>query len=199
MPHSAQQLGWELKKRLCTALAPVQHADWSREVRGQGRQPPGDRDRIMGDSKKRSEGTRSTRVAPGDRFVRSAEILGSVPGVWRVWRLVSLAGLPTHVRLVQEEPPHRTMTLSTVALLDKHLYRRLDPSTSTNSVVVGEDQRPRIIAVGQAPAAPSSQGRPGQNDSAPEEQVSSAPPNDATHDGSPDAEPVAPLRMRRAR
>jgi hypothetical protein len=43
---------------------------------------------------------------------------------WQVWQTVDFVDMP-HAKLIQEEPPHRVVTVSLSTLLDKRFYRRL--------------------------------------------------------------------------
>jgi hypothetical protein len=45
-----------------------------------------------------------------------------------VWGTVDFVDMP-HVKMIQEEPPHRIVTVSLATLLDKRYYRRLARAT----------------------------------------------------------------------
>jgi hypothetical protein len=75
----------------------------------------------------RSGRFRANGVRPYDRFVKVVELLQSARTVWLAWHTVDLPGLPPHVKLIQERPPHRLQTVATSALLDRRFYRRLPP------------------------------------------------------------------------
>lgn len=75
----------------------------------------------------RGGGTRSRGVRSGDRFGKVAELFQGTQTVWRVWGTVDFVDM-AHVKLIQEEPPHRIVTVSLSTLLDKRFYRRLAPA-----------------------------------------------------------------------
>ncbi len=82
----------------------------------------------------RSGGPRRTRhIQPYDRFVKVVELLEAAQTVWTVWQTIDLPGLPTHVKLVQERAPHRTLTVSVSALADRRYYRALGAATPASA------------------------------------------------------------------
>jgi len=72
----------------------------------------------------RSDGKRSKTVQCGDRFGKVAEVFEGTQTTWQVWQTVNFVDMP-HAKLIQEEPPHRIVTVSMSTLLDKRFYRRL--------------------------------------------------------------------------
>ena len=72
----------------------------------------------------RGGGTRSKEVRSGDRFGKVTELFQGTQTIWRVWGTVDFVDM-AHVKLIQEEPPHRIVTVSLSTLLDKRFYRRL--------------------------------------------------------------------------
>jgi hypothetical protein len=73
-------------------------------------------------------GNRNKGVRIGDRFGKVAELFDGTRTTWRVWGTVDFVDMP-HVKMIQEEPPHRIVTVSLSTLLDKRYYRRLAPAT----------------------------------------------------------------------
>ena len=79
-------------------------------------------------SRKAARGRRSSRdVRADDRFAKVTDLLEAAQTVWIVVHPVDLPGLPRHVKLIREDEPHRAVTVALSALLDRRLYRRLDP------------------------------------------------------------------------
>jgi hypothetical protein len=71
---------------------------------------------------------RSSRdVRADDRFAKVTDLLEAAQTVWIVVHPVDLPGLPRHIKLIREDEPHRAVTVALSALLDRRLYRRLDP------------------------------------------------------------------------
>lgn len=112
-------------------------------------------------------------VRPNGRFVRIAELLDSARTVWRVWYAFDPAGLPTHVKLVQEQPPHRIVTVSLATLLDQRFYRPLSPGP--------EDGLDALVAAVAQPAdeAPP----PGAAEPSAALTAATPPPDDASAEG----------------
>ncbi len=79
-------------------------------------------------SRKAARGRRSGRdVRADDRFAKVTDLLEAAQTVWVVVHPVDLPGLPRHVKLIREDEPHHAVTVALSALLDRRLYRRLDP------------------------------------------------------------------------
>lgn len=72
-------------------------------------------------------GNRTKGVRNGDRFGKVAELFDGTQTTWRVWGTVDFVDMP-HIKMIQEEPPHRIVTVSLSTLLDKRYYRRLAPA-----------------------------------------------------------------------
>jgi hypothetical protein len=72
----------------------------------------------------RGGGKGNKGVRSGDRFGKVAELFQGTQTTWRVWGTVDFVDM-AHVKLIQEEPPHRIVTVSLSTLLDKRFYRRL--------------------------------------------------------------------------
>lgn len=62
------------------------------------------------------------QIQCGDRYMKIAPI---APMVWVVERLMDVPRLPNHVRLMREDAPLDTMTVSVDALFDPRFYRPL--------------------------------------------------------------------------
>ena len=75
----------------------------------------------------RGDGKRSKTVRLGDRFGKIGELFEGTQTTWQVWQTVDFVDMP-HAKLIQEEPPHRVVTVSLCTLLDKRFYRRLAPA-----------------------------------------------------------------------
>jgi len=96
----------------------------------------------------RSDEKRSRTVRLGDRFGKIGELFEGTQTNWQVWQTVVFVDMP-HAKLIQEEPPHRVVTVSLSTLLDKRFYRRLAPAAdvrspeppATNEVMGGIDER----------------------------------------------------------
>lgn len=77
------------------------------------------------------QATRSRRsgrdVRADDRFAKVTDLLEAAQTVWIVVHPVDLPGLPRHVKLIREDEPHHAVTVALSALLDRRLYRRLEP------------------------------------------------------------------------
>lgn len=110
---------------------------------------------------------RIRHIQPYDRFVKVVELLEAAQTVWTVWQTIDLPGLPTHVKLVQERAPHRTLTVSVSALADRRYYRALGAAApaSAHETRVPETAAPEtatpattepatILAEGSATAEP---------------------------------------------
>ena len=80
----------------------------------------------------RGDGKRSKTVRLGDRFGKIGELFEGTQTTWQVWQTVNFVDIP-HAKLIQEEPPHRVVTVSLSTLLDKRFYRRLAPATDVRS------------------------------------------------------------------
>jgi hypothetical protein len=72
-------------------------------------------------------GNRNKGVRNGDRFGKVSELFDGTRTTWRVWGTVDFVDMP-HIKMIQEEPPHRIVTVSLSTLLDKRYYRRLAPA-----------------------------------------------------------------------
>ncbi len=106
----------------------------------------------------RHGGPRRTRhIQPYDRFVKVVELLEAAQTVWTVWQTIDLPGLPTHVKLVQQRAPHRTLTVSVSALADRRYYRALGAATPASA---HETRAPQTAPEMAAPetAAPATTG-----------------------------------------
>lgn len=110
----------------------------------------------------RRDRRRGRDIHVNDRFAKVTELLEAAQKVWIVWHLVEFPGLPKHVKLIQESDPERVLTVSLSALLDRRLYRRLDPVAAP----LGEDRRVVVDATGAtggpAPAGGARELAPGQ-------------------------------------
>ena len=82
---------------------------------------------------------RSGDVETNDRFKKVTEVLEDTRNVWLVSHKLDLAGLPPHVRIIDERAPQRSLTVSVSALLDKRLYHRLE---SAPRMKTGSEQQP---------------------------------------------------------
>ncbi len=79
-------------------------------------------------SRKPAKSRRSSRdVRADDRFAKVTDLLEAAQTVWIVVHPVDLPGLPRHIKLIREDEPHHAVTVALSALLDRRLYRRLDP------------------------------------------------------------------------
>lgn len=83
------------------------------------------------DSKSRRK--RSGAVEVNDRFMKVTEVLDDTRNIWLVTHKLDLAGLPPHVRIIDERAPQRSLTVAVSALLDKRLYRRLEAAPRRSS------------------------------------------------------------------
>jgi hypothetical protein len=108
----------------------------------------------------RSDGERSRTVRLGDRFGKIGELFEGTQTTWQVWQTVVFVDMP-HAKLIQEEPPHRVVTVSLSTLLDKRFYRRLAPAAdvrspeppATTEVMGGIDERQESPSL-QSPQEP---------------------------------------------
>lgn len=66
-------------------------------------------------------------VRADDRFAKVTDLLEAAQTIWVVVHPVDLPGLPRHIKLIRENEPHHAVTVALSALLDRRLYRRLDP------------------------------------------------------------------------
>lgn len=82
---------------------------------------------------------RSGAVETNDRFMKVTEVLEDTRNVWLVSHKLDLAGLPPHVRIIDERAPQRSLTVSVSALLDKRLYHRLESAPRMNT---GSERQP---------------------------------------------------------
>ena len=104
------------------------------------------------------DGKRSKSVRLGDRFGKIGELFEGTQTTWQVWQTVDFVNMP-HVKLIQEEPPHRVVTVSLSTLLDKRFYRRLAPAVdvqSTGSPAATDDTG----GIDERQESPSRQGPP---------------------------------------
>ena len=67
---------------------------------------------------------RAPPIQPGDRFIK----LDNANSIWVAESILERPDLPVHVRLIRADDPHRVITLSVSALLDRRLYRRATKS-----------------------------------------------------------------------
>lgn len=72
-------------------------------------------------------------VRADDRFAKVTDLLEAAQTVWIVVHPVDLPGLPRHVKLIREAEPHHAVTVALSALLDRRLYRRLDPAPQSSA------------------------------------------------------------------
>jgi hypothetical protein len=84
------------------------------------------------DSKSRRK--RSGAVEVNDRFMKVTDVLDDTRNIWLVSHKLDLAGLPPHVRIIDERAPQRSLTVAVSALLDKRLYRRLEATPPRRSL-----------------------------------------------------------------
>jgi len=80
----------------------------------------------------RGDAKRGKTVCLGDRFGKIGELFDGTQTTWQVWQTVDFVDMP-HAKLIQEEPPHRIVTVSFSTLLDKRFYRRLAPAVDVPS------------------------------------------------------------------
>lgn len=84
--------------------------------------------RSAGSAKAAARSRRSGRdVRADDRFAKVTDLLEAAQTIWVVVHPVDLPGLPRHIKLIREDEPHHAVTVALSALLDRRLYRRLDP------------------------------------------------------------------------
>lgn len=76
---------------------------------------------------------RSSAVETNDRFMKVTDVLEDTRNVWLVSHKLDLAGLPPHVRIIDERLPQRSLTVAESALLDKRLYHRLESAPRMQS------------------------------------------------------------------
>lgn len=76
---------------------------------------------------------RTSTVEANDRFLKIRDLLEDSKNVWLVSHKLELAGLPPHVRIVDERAPQRSVTVAVSALLDKRLYHRLEAAPRLES------------------------------------------------------------------
>ena len=88
---------------------------------------------------------RSGAVETNDRFMKVTDVLEDTRNIWLVSHKLDLAGLPPHVRVIDERAPQRSQTVAESALLDKRLYHRLE---SAPRMQTGAEQQ--AIAPGKA-------------------------------------------------
>lgn len=100
----------------------VQFAEWAPE--SPLKNPPRD-------SKSRRK--RGGAVEVNDRFMKVTDVLDDTRNIWWVSHKLDLAGLPPHVRIIDERAPQRSLTVAVSALLDKRLYRRLEAAPPRRS------------------------------------------------------------------
>lgn len=67
-------------------------------------------------------------VRADDRFAKVTDLLEAAQTVWVVVHPVDIPGLPRHIKLIREDEPHRAVTVALSALIDRRLYRRLEPA-----------------------------------------------------------------------
>lgn len=77
---------------------------------------------------------RSGGVETDDRFMKVTDVLEDTRNIWQVSHKLDLAGLPPHVRIIDERSPQRSQTVAESALLDKRLYHRLESAPRVRSV-----------------------------------------------------------------
>lgn len=90
---------------------------------------------------------RSGGVETNDRFMKVTEVLEDSRNIWLVSHKLDLAGLPPHVRIIDERAPRRTVTVAVSALLDKRLYHRLESAPRRQPRPVDEP----VVTGGEAP------------------------------------------------
>ncbi len=87
---------------------------------------------------------RSSAVETNDRFMKVTEVLDDTRNIWLVSHKLDLAGLPPHVRIIDERAPRRSLTVAESALLDRRLYHRLESAPRGQAVreqaAVGPDE-----------------------------------------------------------
>jgi len=62
--------------------------------------------------------------------MKVTDVLEDSRNIWMVSHVLDLAGLPPHVRIVDERAPTRSLTVAVWALLDKRLYHRLESAAA---------------------------------------------------------------------
>jgi hypothetical protein len=91
----------------------------------------------------RGDAKRGKTVRLGDRFGKIGELFEGTQTTWQVWQTVDFVDMP-HAKLIQEEPPHRIVTVSFSTLLDKRFYRRLAPAVDVPSPVPAVHPEPPV-------------------------------------------------------
>lgn len=97
-------------------------------------------------SDSQSRRKRTGAVETNDRFMKVTEVLEDTRNVWLVSHKLDLAGLPPHVRLVDERAPQRSLTVAVSALLDKRLYHRLESAPRGQTQPDQEQMDPGQVA-----------------------------------------------------
>lgn len=89
------------------------------------------------------DGRRRNTVQCGDRFGKIGELFEGPYTTWQVWQTVNFVDMP-HAKLIQEESPHRIVTVSLSTLLDKRYYRRLPAAADVQPSEPPASQEPQI-------------------------------------------------------
>lgn len=91
---------------------------------------------------------RSSAVETNDRFMKVTDVLEDTRNIWCVSHKLDLAGLPPHVRIIDERAPQRSLTVAESALLDKRLYHRLEAAPRMQSLA-----EPTVVGRGEVSGA----------------------------------------------
>lgn len=89
---------------------------------------------------------RSSAVETNDRFMKVTDVLEDTRNIWLVSDKLDLAGLPPHVRIIDERAPQRSQTVAESALLDKRLYHRLESAPRMRTVAEQHAMEPGEVA-----------------------------------------------------
>jgi hypothetical protein len=79
--------------------------------------------------------------------MKVTDVLEDSRNIWMVSHVLDLAGLPPHVRIVDERAPTRSLTVAVWALLDKRLYHRLESAAAPMAPPTSEASGPEGVMV----------------------------------------------------